>query len=182
MTFNHSIKDQQTNWNETRKLNAFYLVGSHCLVALIYERSEIERKWTTHFLRYFVILICIICQKFTHYYCKCIFGFYEIYVLTYYGTLNIGSRIKYCTKNDKVYISLISLSFQYGRQTSQLNDTSTHGGWHLGPDGSAQIHWHVSPCKRHLSPMKLSLLIMSLGQGVIGLTCLTFFNMQKIPF
>lgn len=77
------------------------------------------------FLRYFVILICIICQKFKHYYCKCIFGFYEIYVLTYYGTLNIGSRIKYCTKNDKVYISLISLSFQYGRHLSSTTPRPT---------------------------------------------------------
>lgn len=49
-----SIKDQKTNkvnWDQTAK--RFYPVVSHCLVALIVERSEIERKWTTRFCAIF---------------------------------------------------------------------------------------------------------------------------------
>lgn len=127
------------------------------------------------FLRYFVILIWLfVRKKFKHYYCKCIFVFFKF--LCWLITSNIGSWSKYRTKNDKAYISLA-----YPFNTVQT-DISAQGSWHLGPDRSTQIYWHVGPCKRHLSPMKFSVLIMSLGQGVIRPTCLTFFNTQRISF
>lgn len=128
------------------------------------------------FLRYFVILIWLfVRKKFKHYYCKCIFIFLKFGVDLLPQILAVEASIV-LIKIDKAYISLA-----YHFNTVQT-DISAQGSWHLGPDRSAQIYWHVRPCKRHLSPMKLSVLIMLLGQGVIGLTCPTFFNMQKIPF